>query len=223
MQPLAVDLTPFGFTPTESLVYATLLRLGPSTGYGVAHSTRVARANAYGALEGLVKRGAASRLAGPPVRYRPSHPQALIAQLAAEQGQALDRLSQALTDASHPGEPETRSLQGARAVANLILQVVARAERRVEGVIASELFRPTLPAWRHAGTRAELDLRIAGDPPADAGSLVSGAVAPDTPTVLLIDGTQAVVAMRIVDSVSGIWSSHPAITALARAALRSSA
>src|SRR6185295_16453684 len=27
------DLTPFGFTPTESLVYTVLLRLGPSTGY----------------------------------------------------------------------------------------------------------------------------------------------------------------------------------------------
>ncbi|MGH9818242.1 MAG: helix-turn-helix domain-containing protein, partial [Candidatus Acidiferrales bacterium] len=41
------DLTPFGFTPTESLMYATLLRLGPSTGYAVARRARIARANAY--------------------------------------------------------------------------------------------------------------------------------------------------------------------------------
>src|SRR5439155_316046 len=33
---MAADLTPFGFTTTESLVYTTLLRLGPVTGYAVA-------------------------------------------------------------------------------------------------------------------------------------------------------------------------------------------
>jgi len=41
-----VDLTPFGFTPTESVVYSALLRLGPATGYGVSRATRLARANA---------------------------------------------------------------------------------------------------------------------------------------------------------------------------------
>src|SRR5213594_596872 len=88
--PSELDLTPFGFTATESLVYAALLRLGPSTGYAVSHATRVARANAYGALEGLVGRTAALRLGGRPVRYRAADPMALIAFLAAQQGEALD-------------------------------------------------------------------------------------------------------------------------------------
>src|ERR1043166_132249 len=65
-----IDLTPFGFTATESHVYAVLLQLGPSTGYGVAHAARVARANTYGALEGLVRRTAAARLPGRPARFR---------------------------------------------------------------------------------------------------------------------------------------------------------
>src|SRR2546422_2691341 len=125
----SIDLTPFGFTPTESLAYGALLRLGPSTGYAVAHATRLARANAYAALDGLAHRGAATRLAGHPARYRPTDPHALIAQLAAQQGQALDPLSRALRDASHPGAPETQSLEGARSGANLILQPVARPER----------------------------------------------------------------------------------------------
>src|SRR5439155_1053288 len=34
----SIDLTPFGFTPTESLVYGTLLGLGPATGYQVARA-----------------------------------------------------------------------------------------------------------------------------------------------------------------------------------------
>jgi len=217
----SIDLTPFGFTPTESLVYAALLRLGPSTGYAAAHASRLARANTYGALEGLVARGAATRLPGRPARYRAADPQALLAQLAAHQGEALERLSRALRNLSAPAEPETRSIEGARAIANLILQLVARAERRVEGVIAADLLRPTLPAWRRAAARAELELRVAGDVPADAGSLVAGAVASDVPTMLLIDDAHTVAVAPAGATVAGIWSSHPAVAALARAALRS--
>ena len=66
-----LDLTTFGFTPTESLVYSVLLRGGPGTGYAIARSAQLARANAYGALEGLVQKGAARVEEGRPKRYRP--------------------------------------------------------------------------------------------------------------------------------------------------------
>jgi len=218
-----IDLTPFGFTPTESLVYTTLLRLGPTTGYAVALASRLARANAYGALEGLVTRGAATRAspATRPVRYRPTDPQALLAHLATLQGEALDRLARGLRDASHPGEPVTKEVAGARAVANLIMQLVARAERRVEGVLAAEFWRPTLPAWRHAtrGGGATVELRIAGDVPADAAGLVAGSVPADAPTVLVVDEAQVVATSGTGDAVSGVWSSHPLIVMLARRAL----
>lgn len=215
-----VDLTPFGFTPTESLVYGALLRLGPSTGYAVAHATRLARANAYGALAGLVGREAATRQPGRPARYRPADPHALLAQVAAQQGEALDRLARTLQDAAHPVEPETRSVAGARALANLILQLVARAERRVEGVIAADLLRNTLPAWRRAASRAELRLQVAGSAPPEAAPLIAGAVAPDSPTILVIDDAQTVAATGTGDAVAGLWSSHPVVGAVARAALR---
>lgn len=213
------DLTPFGFTSTESVVYAALLKLGPSTGYAVAQATRLARANAYGALEGLVNRGGANRTPGRPVRYRPVDPLALIAQLAALQGEALDRLSRALEDASHPAEPVTREVAGARAASNLILQLVARAATRVEGVLAAELWRPTLPAWRRAAARATLELRLAGEAP-DTEGLVAGAAPEGSPTILVIDGAQTVAVSGSGENVAGIWSSHPVIAALAQAALK---
>jgi len=218
--PSAIDLTPFGFTATESQAYAALLRLGPSTGYAVAHATRVARANTYGALEGLVSRTAALRLAGRPARYRATDPAALIAQLAAQQGEALDRLSRSLRDAAGPSEPETRSVTGGRAVANLIMQVVARTERRAEGVLSAELLRPTLPAWRRAKERAALELRVAGDVPPEASPILSGTVSGDLPTVLLIDDVQAVIVAGSGETAAGVWSSHPAVTALARVWIR---
>jgi len=220
---MALDLTPFGFTPTESRVYATLLRLGPSTGYAVARGARLARANAYGALEGLVSRGAATRTPPPerPARYRPIDPQALLALLATRQGEALDRLGREVRGLSRPGDPVTREVAGSRAVANLVTQLVARAERSVEGVMALELWRPTLPAWRRAAERATLTVRARGGLPQGAPAWLEPAAseAPDA-TVLLIDDTQLVMTSGDGETVTGLWTSHPLIVLLARRALR---
>lgn len=231
------DLTPFGFTPTESHVYAALLRLGPATGYAVAHAARLARANAYGALAGLVSRGAATRGPGRPVRYRPADPRTLLAQLAAEQGEALERLARALADTGGSPDLETRTVAGERAIANLITQLVARAEQQVAGILSHTLARPTLPAWRRAGQRARLELRIAGVMPPEFAALAAGTVSEDAPTVILVDDreTVAVAADRSAaragggatieggEALSAIWSSHPAIAMLARRALGSEA
>lgn len=220
---MAIDLTPFGFTPTESLVYTTLLRLGPSTGYAVARGTRLARANAYGALEGLVTRGAATRTppAIRPARYRPIDPQALLAQLAALQGQALDRLGRELQGLAQKGDPVTREVSGSRAVANLIMQLVARAERRVEGIVAVELWRPTLPAWRRAGERAQLSVKLRGDLPADAPAwLIPAPEDAPAATILVTDEAQLIVTSGEGESIAGLWTSHPLIVMLARRALQ---
>ncbi|HYU10769.1 MAG TPA: helix-turn-helix domain-containing protein [Gemmatimonadales bacterium] len=220
---MRVDLTPFGFTPTESLVYTTLLRLGPTTGYAVARGARLARANAYAALEGLVTRGAATRTPPParPARYRPTDPQALIAQLAMDQGAALDRLGRDLRGLTRPGDPVTREVSGSRAVANLVQQLVARAERRVEGIMASELWRPTLPAWRRAAERAQIQLLIRGDLPPDPPSWITPAAedAPDA-TILVIDESQLVITAGQAEAIAGLWTSHPLVVLLARRALQ---
>ena len=216
---LQVDLAPFGFTSTESRVYAALLRLGPTTGYAVARAAGLARANAYSALEGLVTRGAATKDSGRPVRYRPADPQGLVARLAADHGEALDRLSRELEHAAQTPQPETRTVEGTRAIANLTLQLVARAETRIAGVVAGDVFQLTLPAWRRAAERAALDVRVAGSAPPEAEPFIAGTVAADVPTVLLIDDRQIIVATGSPAQRVGIWSSHPAVLALARAAL----
>ena len=221
---MSLDLTPFGFTPTESLVYATLLRLGPSTGYAVARGTRLARANAYGALEGLVTREAATRTPPSvrPARYRPIDPHALLAQLATRQGEALDRLGRELKGLARPGDPVTREMAGSRAVANLVMQLVARAQRRVEGIVALELWRPTLPAWRRAGERADMSVRMRGELPPDAPAWLTAAASDGTPsaTVLVIDESQLIVTSGEGEAIAGLWTSHPLIVMLARRALQ---
>ncbi|HEU5049893.1 MAG TPA: helix-turn-helix domain-containing protein, partial [Gemmatimonadales bacterium] len=100
-----IDLTPFGFTPTESLVYEVLLTGGPGTGYAVARAAGLARANAYSALEALVQKGAARADAGRPKRYRPEPPAALVARIATRHGEALDVLGTQLHGIAVPPSP----------------------------------------------------------------------------------------------------------------------
>ena len=84
---MPLDLTPFGFTPTESHVYEILVTKGPGTGYAVARSAGLARANTYSALEGLVRKGAARVDEGRPERYRPEPPSTLLGRIVDRQGQ----------------------------------------------------------------------------------------------------------------------------------------
>lgn len=196
-------------------MYSTLLELGPSTGYAVASVSGYARANAYAALEGLLRRGAAQRASGRPARYRATDPQSLLVQLASEHGERLERLARAVADLHHPVEPITRLVEGSRAVANVVQQLVARATDTVRGVIAAELWAPTLPAWRHASRRAKLDVRIAGEA-VDPEGLSQGRAAPDHPTMLLVDRDYTLVATSSDGTIHGLWSGHPLIALLAR-------
>src|SRR6185312_8233440 len=101
----AVDLTPFGFTPTESLIYEVLLRGGPGTGYTIARAAGLARANVYAALEGLAAKGAARIADGRPKQFRPEPPSTLLARLSDRQGAAMEQLSTALAELAAPDTP----------------------------------------------------------------------------------------------------------------------
>ena len=217
MRPASLDLTPFGFTGTESAVYGALLRSGPATGYAVAQTVGLARANVYAALSGLVARQAAALLPGRPARYRPVDPPTLITQLAAQQAVALDRLERSLRETRATPAEAIHEVTGARPLANVVLHLVARAERSVEGVIDGELFRATGPAWRRAAGRATLAVRSAAVD--DSTGVLTGTAAADSGTLLVVDGVLAVVASGAGEEARGIWSDHPLMVSLARRAL----
>ena len=202
-------------------MYRTLLLLGPSTGYAVARTAGYARANTYSALDGLLLRGAAQRAAGRPARYRATDPETLLVQLSAEQGERLERLARAVADLHRPVEPVTRAAEGARAVGNVVQQLVARATQRVVGVVADELWLPTLPAWRHASRRAKLQVVISGEV-ADAEGLAAGRVPAGQPTILVVDEQFTLVATGSGSAMTAVWSGHPLLVLLAHANLGAS-
>ncbi|HEU4828976.1 MAG TPA: helix-turn-helix domain-containing protein [Gemmatimonadales bacterium] len=218
-----IDLTPFGFTPTESLVYEVLLTGGPGTGYAVARAAGLARANAYSALEALVQKGAARADAGRPKRYRPEPPAALVARIANRHGEALDVLGAQLHGIAVPASPSLVEIDSPRAALQLITHDVARARESVEIYAPADAYPLLAPALRRAlAAGAALSLRSAGPAALDFTEIVQGRAPesawPGTPLIAVVDGRSAVIAARRGPDVSGHWSTAPSFIAAARLA-----
>ena len=218
-----IDLTHFGFTPTESLVYEVLLTGGPGTGYAIARSAGLARANAYSALEGLVTKGAARVETGRPKRYRPEAPAALIARISTDHGLALERLSGDLDAVSVPATPTLVEIESGRAVLQLITHDVARAASSVALLAPADAFPLLVPALRRPYS-AGLPLVLCATGPVDLGFAVVEVVSapaswPGMPIISVVDDRSAILASRQGADVRGHWSTAPAFVAGARLAL----
>jgi len=218
-----LNLMPFGFTPTESLVYQVLLTTGPGTGYGIARAASLARANAYSALEGLVTKGAARVEGGRPKRYRPEPPAALLARIAGEHGRHIDRLTAELDAVSVPATPTLVEVTSSRGALQLIQHDVARATSSVLLLAPAEAYPLLGPALRRpASANVTLELHSVG--PAQLGFAPVSAIAetgawPGTPLICVTDDRTALIAARQGADVAGHWSTSPTFVAAARLAV----
>ncbi|HEU4587897.1 MAG TPA: helix-turn-helix domain-containing protein [Gemmatimonadales bacterium] len=217
-----IDLTPFGFTPTESLVYEVLLTGGPGTGYAIARAAGLARANVYSALEGLVAKGAARVEGGRPKQYRPENTTALLARISNDQGQALDRLSEALEALAVPTTPTVVEIDSPRAALQLISHDVTRATTSVLLLAPPEAYPLLAPALRRPAA-AGVTLALMSTAPVGLDFAVVDSVGtdhgwPGSPLVCVTDARSAVLAFRDGNAVHGHWSTAPAFVAGARLA-----
>jgi sugar-specific transcriptional regulator TrmB len=219
-----LDLTRFGFTPTESLVYEVLLTGGPGTGYAIARSAGLARANAYSALEGLVSKGAARVDPGRPRRYRPEPAAALVARISTDHGQALERLSRELDTLSVPGTQTLVEVESARAVLQLITHDVARAATSVALLAPPDAYPLLGPALRRP-VAAGIPVTLCATGPVEL-AFAPVEVVPDgglgwpgMPIIAVVDDRSALVAGRQGSDVRGHWSAAPSFVAAARLAL----
>jgi len=216
----AIDLTPFGFTPTESKVYEVLLSGGPGTGYAIARSAGLARANAYSALEGLVTKGAARAGSGQPKLFRAESPGAVLARVTNEQGAALERLSRALDGFGAPTSLTVVELETPKGALQLLTHEIARAARTVRLIAPAEAYPLLTPALRRAvGAGLEVVLRAQAQvslPFVTVEALPVGYAWPGVPLVAVVDDQSAVIASREGSEVRGHWSSAPPFVAAAR-------
>ena len=219
---MGVDLTPFGFTPTESLVYEVLLREGPGTGYAVARSAGLARANAYSALESLVSKGGARMEGGRPRRYRAEAPPGLVARISNSHGLALERLSHELEGISVSDSPTVVELESGRSVLQLITHDVSRATSSVALLLPPDAYPLLAPALRRPvssgvivslWSTASIDLDFA-----EVGVVSGEREWPGMPIITEVDRRSAIVGSRTGESVHGLWSTAPSFIAGARLA-----
>jgi transcriptional regulator TrmB len=217
-----IDLTRFGFTPTESLVYEVLLTSGPGSGYAIARSAKLARANAYSALEGLVSKGAARVEGSRPKIFRPEAPAGLIARITQNHGLALERLSHELDQISVPGSPTLVEIESSRAALQLITHDVARASQSVKLLAPADAFPLLMPTLRRP-VAGGVAVELWSTAPVELGFLPVGVIQsgyswPGMPILVVTDDRSAIVASRDGNHVSGHWSTAPTFVAAARLA-----
>jgi len=213
-----LDLVPFGFTPTESLIYEVLLTEGPGTGYTIARAAGLARANVYAALEGLVSKGAARMEQGRPRRFRPEPPATLLGRLADRQGEALDRLGVALESLTAPETQTLVELASARGAVQLMGHEIARTERSLSLLAPADGCLALAPHLRRA-QQAGAELAIVSIGAVPLGGLPVDVIEPPAwpgePVLLIVDDRAAVIGARKEDSFSGHFGSGAGFVAAA--------
>jgi sugar-specific transcriptional regulator TrmB len=211
-----LDLTPFGFTITETRMYSTLVTFGPGTGYALAQAAGLARANAYSALEGLVTKGAARVDGVRPKRYRPETGAALMARLGDRQAAALDRLELALSSMKAPEGPAMVELENARACWQALSRDISRATVRVWLCAPPEAYAALGPVLRRAaGAVADTVLLATAPVTIDFAPVVQVGIDewPGEPVLAIIDDRAAVLGRKEGGQFEAQWSASPAFVA----------
>jgi hypothetical protein len=220
-----LDLIPFGFTPTESNTYRALLDLGPSSGYAVARTLSIARANAYQALDGLVAKGAAVLVEqAAPKRYRAIQPRTLFAHVLSVESRKLDDLERAVLDQPRGGAAPHLYLRGTRALLDLAVRAIVRSQDPVRCVTTASRLDPLTPALRaRQAAKRETSLWVAGEGWADPGGLAQ-AIEPERlrevagPEALLLVADGALAA-SLGEEAEGVWSESRLHVGLVSAAI----
>ncbi len=226
---MPIDLAPFGFTATESLVYGALLELGPSSGYAVAKVLSIARANGYQALDALVAKGAAVVTGHGPRRYRAVRPKDVLARIVGQECGKLDRLERQVSEAAPEGDTPVVRIEGTRALREVATRVIVRAGRSLICVAPAEFLEGLAPALRAraagGGGGGGGETAVWSTDREPRGIAVSGVTSPQVttgtpsdPLALLVVDDSALLA-RLGANPTGYWSSDPALVATVRAAV----
>ncbi len=224
MATTSVDLTPFGFTSTENLVYNRLVAGGPAGGYAIARDLLIARANVYQALRGLVAKGGAAQIDGEPARFRAVTPMDLYASIVDQSARKLDGLERQLAGAHVEGQAMTVPVNGDRALVELATRVLVREREPVTLLTPARLQPALTPALRkRAVDGGATDTWIISDAPpgSDISSIQLDRVRAllGLEALILLAGSSVLLARFSAGETSGYWTSDPLLCALARGAV----
>jgi sugar-specific transcriptional regulator TrmB len=206
-------------------VYEVLLKSGPGTGYAIARTAGLARANAYAALEGLVHKGVARAEEGRPKRYRPEPPDALLVRILDRQGLALDEVARSLDELGAPPTPTLVEISSARGALQIASREAARARERVILHAPPDAYPPLVPALRKAaggGVSLSLSSTDAVELPFASVLVAPGGPGwPAQPFLMVVDDRSALLATRDHDRVTGHWGQAATLVAATMLSIQS--
>lgn len=138
-----------GFTDYEARAYLALCQHNPQTGYELAKTSRIPRANIYEVLQKLENRGAATRVvSNETIRYVPVSPDAVLARMKHDFGTMVENIETHLHDLLYePSERYVEQFQGyenllslaRHQLANTKIQLLAGIHPPESGELAAEL------------------------------------------------------------------------------------
>lgn len=139
---LSSEMQKLGFTDYEAKIYIRLLRQYPATAYELSKVTGVPRANAYHALDSLLRKEAVQPVSEDPVRYVPVPPQILLEGIAGSTRQRCESLIRKLDSMSATEETQyVWTISGAAEVNERIRQMMLGAKSSVWIKAAAEALR----------------------------------------------------------------------------------
>lgn len=179
---LTEHLMQFGLTRQEAVIYLCLYQNGDLTGYEAAKQTGISRSNVYGALTGLVEKGAAYLMEGTSSKYTA----VAVKEFCENKIRSLRRIEEELEQ----NIPDTRAptdgyitIEGYRHIYDKILHMIEAAQYRIY-LSASQQFVEQIGAALEASMQKGRKLVLITDGPSApvgngviAGLTAGGAIA----------------------------------------------
>ena len=222
-------LTALGFSSQEARVYVALLQHPFATGYEVAKTTGLQRANVYQVLAGLTDRGMIDRVsADAPARFVAHPPAEVLGRIKRDTADLADGLIVELTALVAPEEQASFfTLRDRESVIDHASAFVAEARERVAVCVwANDLEWLALPLRAAAEGGCQVVVNVFGDAELDFGEVyrheAPGRTVGGHLLTLAVDHSTALVAS--FDAPTGaVFTTHPALVRVVEKLIRDEA
>ncbi len=135
-----------GYSEYEARIYVGLLQNAPATAYEISKNTGVARANAYGSCENLVKKNAVQIIKDRPIRYVPVPPELLFAGILSNTKSLCESIAEGLKNLQPSiGPGYIWTLEGKSIVDTKVSQMIQGAKKNIWIKASSEVLQEHKP------------------------------------------------------------------------------
>lgn len=221
-------LMALGFSLHEAKVYVALLQQPSATGYELARTTGLPRANVYQILSALVARNAIQLISDSPARYLAHPPSDVLGRIKRETAARCDALVADLATLAPPPEPTAFwTLRGRDGVIERVSLLIAEATSRVAICLWTDDLVWARAPLREASRRGcQTVINLFGDAPVEFGDVYRhedpAKVVGGHLLTLAVDSAAALVA-ALDEPAAAVYTLHPALVRLVEKLIRDEA